>query len=109
MVNQECGVHFTEASDELLAKIFLQVMYEIPLPEESDGVRRMRSHLQLLQVLLCEYGDRDEEELRQMVDVNIDRYVTWAVTLAPTKGCLMSYQWCREFHGSEPGEWYGSN
>ena len=84
-------------------------MYEIPLPEESDGVRRMRSHLQLLQVLLCEYGDRDEEELRQMVDVNIDRYVTWAVTLAPTKGCLMSYQWCREFHGSEPGEWYGSN
>ena len=85
VVNQECGDHFLGASDELLAKIYLQIMFEIPLPEESDGVRRMQSHMKLLQVLMCQYGDWGEEDLRQMVDVTIDRYVFWA-TLVPDKG-----------------------
>ena len=85
VVDQECGEHFMSASDELLAKIYLQIMFEIPLPEESDGVRRMQSHMKMLLVLMCQYGDWGEEGLRQRVDVTIDRYVFWA-TLAPNKG-----------------------
>ena len=85
VVDQECGKHFTSASDELLVKMYLQTMFEIPLPEESDGVRRMQSHMQLLQVLMCEYGDWGEEDLREMVDVTVDRYVFWA-TVAQDQG-----------------------
>ena len=79
VVDQECGNHFIKASDDLLAVIFIQVMYEVPLPEENDVIYLSQTWMRLVQKILCQYGDLD---LQEMADPYIARYVFTSGTAA---------------------------
>lgn len=72
VVDQECGDHFIKASDDLLATIFMQVMYEVPLPEETDVIYLSQTWMRLVQKIFCNYGELD---LQEMADPYIYRYV----------------------------------
>ena len=79
VVDKECGKYFIKASDDLLATIFLQVMYEVPLPEENDVIYLGQTWMRLVQKILCQYGELD---LQGAVDDLMNRYVLTAGTAA---------------------------
>lgn len=79
VVEKECGKHFIKASDDLLATIFLQVVHEVPLPEEEDTIYLSQTWMRLVQKILCQYG---ELNLQGAVDDLVNQYVLTAGTAA---------------------------
>ena len=72
---KECISNFLEASDDLLVNLYMQIMYEVPLPQVKEGRVRTVRHMHVLHALLCSYGHMD---LIDGIDVNIGRYFSWA-------------------------------
>ena len=83
VVDNECGKYFIKASDDLLAAIFLQVMFEVPMPEENDVIYLSQTWMRAVQKILCQYGKVSlKGEGEGVVDDLINRYVLTAGTAA---------------------------
>ena len=83
VVDNECGKYFIKASDDLLAMIFLQVMFEVPLPEENDVIYLSQQWMRAVQKIFCQYGKGSlNGQAEGVVDDLMHRYVLTAGTAA---------------------------